>query len=147
MNDKTIHDKTLKVPETSPASQPHIAYTAARAMAIARILYRNTLAWMVLALGLQVLVVMIIGVAWVIHDDVQYDVVVQTLPAGKVIAAGMQGGLLNRGWVETDQGYFFLIGPMSVVKGDGLGLQVRGNRSRLLCDASQNCVKLLSNWR
>lgn len=75
--------------------------------------------------------------------ETKSDEVKSATPAGHVLRSDQTTSLFSRGVVETDAGYFFLISPMSVRKGDLLSLEVRGNGDRYLCDSHRFCTKLL----
>lgn len=75
--------------------------------------------------------------------ETKSEEVISTTPAGHAIRADQTNSLFPRGVVETDSGYFFLISPMYIFKGDLLSLEVRGNGDRYLCDARHACTKLL----
>lgn len=64
--------------------------------------------------------------------------------AGRVLAVSQTTGLLTRGLVETDTGYYSVIDGVSLNKLEALTLQTRGNRARFLCDSQQRCVALTS---
>jgi hypothetical protein len=64
--------------------------------------------------------------------------------AGRVLAVSQTTGLLTRGLVETDTGYYSVIDGVSLNKHEALTLQTRGNRARFLCDSQQRCVALTS---
>ncbi len=69
--------------------------------------------------------------------------VVATVPAGRVLAVQLHGGLFSRALVETDIGFYSLEEGVSFLKGEMLMLQERWNRSRFLCDSGQHCTRLL----
>ncbi|MDO8767372.1 MAG: hypothetical protein Q7K57_01425 [Burkholderiaceae bacterium] len=64
--------------------------------------------------------------------------------AGRVVAVSQATGLLTRGLVETDTGYYSVIDGVSLNKHESLTLETRGNQARLLCDSQHRCVKLMS---
>lgn len=72
--------------------------------------------------------------------------IVATVPAGRVVSVQLHGGLFSRGFVETDIGFYALEEGVSLLKGEMLTLQERGNRSRFLCDSGQHCTRLLRPW-
>jgi hypothetical protein len=77
------------------------------------------------------------------RQEQQSDLVKSVLPAGRVLAVSLHGGLWTRSLVETDTGYFSLCGGVSLLKGQSLLIEERGNSDRFLCDAQHHCTRLL----
>lgn len=73
-------------------------------------------------------------------------VVQEVRSAGRVLTVSQTSGLWTHALVETDRGYFGLEGGVSLYKQEPLTLEVRGNRSRFLCDSGHRCTKLMSSF-
>jgi hypothetical protein len=77
-------------------------------------------------------------------NDYKEKDILSVQSAGRVLAVSQTTGLLTRGLVETDTGYYSVIDGVSLNKHEALTLQTRGNRARFLCDSQQRCVALTS---
>lgn len=72
-------------------------------------------------------------------------VVTEVRNAGQVQSVSLASGMWTRSLVETDKGYFSLVDAVSINKQEQVTLEIRGNRSRFLCDREQRCTKLISS--
>ena len=108
-------------------------------------LHRRILMFMVLLLGISTALSLISVAAYylVIHLAQAQAPQVQTVrPAGRVLSVRLIGGLLSRGWVETDSGYYALEQGISLTKSSALSLEQR-NTGAFLCDEQHRCTRLL----
>jgi hypothetical protein len=98
---------------------------------------------LILLIGISVIALLVGATVMAYRQEQQSDLVKSVLPAGRVLAVSLHGGLWTRSLVETDTGYFSLCGGVSLLKGQSLLIEERGNSDRFLCDAQHHCTRLL----
>ncbi len=117
---------------------------ALRIRAFVMRVYKRSLSLMVLAAIWQLALAFILLFGIVIWDVEMVDKVKTTQSAGPAQAAGMQPEG-HHAWLQTSTGLYFLRTPMSIVFGEEITLQTRGEGSRYLCSRSNGCTRILSD--
>ncbi|GAB3493906.1 hypothetical protein GCM10027399_14330 [Curvibacter fontanus] len=117
-----------------------------RPSTISERIQRVVLIIMVLCMGLSLLIVAVGGTAFYLLDRHQVKIVKSTEAAGQVMAVTLSDGLFTRALVETSIGFYALIDGASLIKGQPLTLEIRGNADRYLCDPAHRCTRLINTW-
>lgn len=102
--------------------------------------------FMIVCLGVAMLVLCLSLTVYYFYDRHQAASVKSVEPVGKVMAVTLTNGLFTRAVVETDVGFYVLVGAVSLNKNKPLTLEVRVNSERYLCDEAKRCTKLLEWW-
>ncbi len=98
----------------------------------------------VIVLGIAMLALSA-AVVWLLtHED--RAPILSELPAGRVMRVELHDGIFSRSLVETDLGFYALLDPVSLNKGEQMTLLERQGGRCYLCDIQHRCTRLMQPW-
>ena len=106
---------------------------------------RNLLVTMLVLMCIGFLILITVVSLAYLWSAGQERVVKEVRSAGRVLSVSQTSGTWIRSLVETDTVYFSLVDAVSLNKQEQVTLEVRGNRSRHLCDSERSCTRLISS--